>query len=163
MEAVRNLHLSPCVARKCTICPVVFEQRYGDYGPTATGLLTDQVEYRLGVTERGGHRLQHIDGRGLMGDPFAGSTWSSSRRRVSLDPQRGDFGSKIGDRSVSSRGHVPPPTGSGRAVAVGQFMGRLCAARPFSKANDGCLPAAGDRRLRRGGAGVRRSVAGMPV
>ena len=115
--------------------PVVFEQRDGDYVQQRTGLPADQVEHRLRVAGRGRHRLQHIEGRRLMRDPLCVVIISCRQR----DPQRGDFGSKIGDRSVASRGHVPPPAGSGRAVAVGQFTGRLCAARPFSKANDGWL------------------------
>ena len=31
----------------------------------------DQVEHWLGIARRGGHRLQDIDGRGLMFDPLA--------------------------------------------------------------------------------------------
>ena len=80
----------------------------------------DQIEYRLRIAGRGRHRLQHVDGRGLMLDPLAVFAVArgqcsvaqrvprqrglSCQRRVALCPQRRDDGVK--SVVVSSGGAV---------------------------------------------------------
>ena len=44
----------------------------------------DQIEHRLWIAGRGRHRLQHVDGRGLMLNPLAEFALALSQRRVAL-------------------------------------------------------------------------------
>ena len=65
--------------------PIVAEQyrvgRVADFG----GTVADQIEHRLRVAGRGRHRLQHVDGGGLVLDLLAvGEVALGQRRRALL-------------------------------------------------------------------------------
>ena len=74
-------------------------------------LLDNQIEHRLRVAGRGRHRLQHIDRRCLMRDPFVMVAVALSQRSVALaefPPQLRVGALKFDDHVVSRRSHVPP-------------------------------------------------------
>src|SRR5690348_4435437 len=84
---------------------VEFEQRNAVAAADVARALHDKIEHRLWIARGGCHNLQHVNRGGLMGDPLAVITFVPRQRRVALGPQRRDFGSKTGDRVISSRSH----------------------------------------------------------
>ena len=56
---------------KCSSVAVVFEQPARTRVAQLLRAAGDQIEHRLRIARRGRHRLQHVDGGGLMLDPLA--------------------------------------------------------------------------------------------
>ena len=52
------------------LLPVVFEQSRSKAATKLACAADDKIEHRLWITWRGRHRLEHIDGGGLVLDPF---------------------------------------------------------------------------------------------
>ena len=94
----------------------------------------DQIEHRLWIARRGRHRLQHVDGRGLMLDPLAvfavalasaSASAASRQRRVAFSPQFRVGALKFGDHVVLRRGHWPSPRCAPCRSAIGMHLANV--------------------------------------
>src|SRR5215469_1356115 len=81
----------------------------------------DQVEHRLRIARRGGHRLEHVDRGGLMFDAlaeFAVASGQFGAARVELPSELCVVALQIGQRRVEPRGHAPAPASDRTASKI---------------------------------------------